>query len=375
MKRCIYISILTFLVLQSCVDHKSHEYSLADVSILIDLDSVKKAPLKLGDIRYIPLETSENFLIGHADKVLIKNGRIYVADFNQTKSLFIFNLDGKFLFKINRKGQGPEEYISFYDFDITDNGDIYLFDQNAKKFLVLDSEGKYQRVIKSDFYFFNFCVFNEKMYWSKLYDGKMFSNLAVYDMKNERTTFLFDDKNFLHDIHFNFSPYNFYYSPNHTYYSPKFSEIIYSIDKDGIIPAIGIKNLPKPPIETIEKWEQNIEEPIEPIESIYKSRYFIENVYIYETDDYISIECKIGGFSPTLLYNKQLKLTYSIQGGDYFENIGNMDIHGSTGKDFFSVISFNPDNEYHKKILESRKELKNWKEDDNPVIAIFNLDM
>jgi hypothetical protein len=39
------------------------------------------------------------------------------------------------------------------------------------------------------------------------------------------------------------------------------------------------------------------------------------------------------------------------------------------------VVSFDAENNFHKEILESREELKNWKEDDNPLIALFNSDM
>lgn len=374
MKHILYFLFFLFLVMPSCIRHKSTDYSLADVSIIIDLDSAKRVPLKLGEIRYIPLETSENCLIGNADKVLIRNGKIYVADFSQAMALFVFDLKGKFLSKIARRGQGPGEYISFKDFDINSNGDIYIFDQYGRKLLVLDSEGKYLRMIKSNYYFENFCVIGNRMYWAKFLDGKRFADLGVYDMKNEQLTFLLNNRKFLHDINVDFSTYKFYYSPGNTYYSPKFSEIIYAVNTDGISPAIGIKNLPFPPPDVIEKWEKSdIKKQMELI--VLKNNYFLENVYIYENNYFISIGYKIGIRQNMLLYDKRSESAYLVSGEDFFKSVGDRNIMGSTGKDFFSVISFNTDNVYEKRILESRKELKNWKEDDNPVIAIFDLDM
>ena len=372
MKRIFYLLFLSLLIMQSCNRQKSSGASLADVSILIDLDSVKRAPLKLADIRYIPLETSKECLIGNADKVLIRNGKIYVADFHQAMALFIFDLDGKFLFKISRRGQGPYEYLSLQDFDIHSNGDIYIFDQYGRKFLILDEEGKYLRTVKSDYYFENFCVIGEKMYWAKFLDEKKFADLAVYNMTKDQTTFLLNNKKFLYNVRVNFCAYKFYYSPDNTYYSPQFSEIIYSVKEDRIFPAIGIKNLPVPSAEAIERLEYDKENQMKLLQD---NRYFMENMYIYETDNYISIAYNLGIFPNSLLYDKRSKLAHKVSGADYFDNIGNVNIMGSAGKDFFSIISFNPNNGPQKKILESREELKNWKEDDNPVIAIFNLDM
>ena len=371
MKQISYFLFSLVLLLPSCARQKSFEAaSLSDVSILIDLDSVKRVPLKLGDIRYIPLETLDECLIGHVDKALIRNEKIYTADFSQAM-VFVFDLEGKFLFKIARRGQGPNEYISFRDFDIHSNGDIYIFDQYGKKFMVLDKDGQYLRTIRTDFNLSYFCVIDDKMYWAKFLDGKQFADLGVYDMENEQLTFLLKDKKFLRDIHYNFSTYKFYYSPDNTYYSPLFSEIIYAIKADGIYPAIGVKNLPLPPADVIERWEREVMQ----MDLIFNSKYSLENIYIYETDRFISIGYNVGVRQNTLLYDKRLKFTYLVYGTDYYENVGNINITGSTGEEFFSVISFNPDNKLHKQILESREELKNWSEEDNPVIAFFTLDM
>ena len=74
-----------------------------------------------------------------------------------------------------------------------------------------------------------------------------------------------------------------------------------------------------------------------------------------------------------LLYNKQSKSSCFI----YDSDIGTERVIGSIGKYFFGVITFNPDGldgSRQKKILASREELKNWQEDDNPVIVIFEPD-
>ena len=371
----IFFLILFILLVQSC---SNQDYDIENIPIIIDMDSVKSKSLKFSHIKYIPLETLEGCLIGSANKVLIKDNKIYVADFTNAMALFVFDIHGNFIFKISRMGQGPGEYISFDDFDIQINGDIYIFDMLSKKFLIFNSEGKFQKNIDVDCYFLSFCVVDNKMYWAKLYEsGKMFSNLAIYNMTDKNVKLLLNDKKKLHDLGLmNFSSYYFYYSPeSNIYYSPKFSEIIYSLDEDGIHPAIGIKNLNIPTLSKINEWMQEKDIIMRSNRIIEDNKYFIENAHIYETDNYITIGCFTGVISKILLYNKHSKSVCYAYSSDFYGIIGIDKVKGSTGKNFFGVIDVNPDNECHKQILKTREELTNWKEDDNPVIVFFNPDM
>ena len=373
MKQVVYFTIFLFFI-QSCSNKEISDYSLENVPLIIDIDSVKIVELKVNHVQYIPLETTDDCLIGTASKVLIKNERIYVADFHMAMAIFIFDMTGKFLFKIDKRGQGPGEYIYFDDFDIQSNGDIYIHDSWGKKFIIYSPEGKYIQDIRADYYFLGFCLFSNKIYLSTLYDRKMFANLAVYDMIDKKTELLLKDKKFLDESDItNFNSYKFYYSPDSiVYYSPKFSEIIFSIDGDGTHPAIGIKNLRIPSKEQIEKWVQ--EGKKNPIgHQIWESHYFIQNINVYETDKYITFTPVNYPHDFMLLYNKQSKYSCFI----YNQYIGTGKVRGSIGKYFFGVITFNPDGldgSRQKKILASREELKNWQEDDNPVIVIFEPD-
>jgi hypothetical protein len=365
-------------MMQSCVNQKSsNDDVFKDAPIVIDMDSVKRvSSIEFSDVRYVPLETSDECLIGDASKTLIRNNKIYVADFRSAMALFIFDMNGKFLFKIARRGQGPGEYVTFHDFDIQTNGDIYMFDQSKKKFLIYNSTGEYLREIYSDFYFSGFCLVNNRMYWSKLIEhGNMFAGLAAYDMTNKKTEFILKDEKNSHKTGIIYSNHDFYYSPDNTvYYSPQFSEIIYSLGENGVRPAIGVKNLKIPSEDIINGWLQE-EDIIERSNLIDNSEYFIENANIYETDRYIAFGCIRYPIQEILLYNKHTKSACISWESYYFSTIGINRMKGSTGKEFFGVIAFNPDNKHHQRILASREELKNWNEEDNPVIVLFNPDM
>ncbi len=59
------------------------------------------------DIKYIPLETNKNSLIGKSAFVFYENGRIYIRF---SRMLQVFDSTGKYLFTFNRIGNGPQEY-------------------------------------------------------------------------------------------------------------------------------------------------------------------------------------------------------------------------------------------------------------------------
>jgi hypothetical protein len=60
-------------------------------------------------IELIPLETRNESLIGQIRKILYYNDRYYTQD-RQQHIVHVFDKNGKFLFKIDKRGQGPGEY-------------------------------------------------------------------------------------------------------------------------------------------------------------------------------------------------------------------------------------------------------------------------
>jgi hypothetical protein len=365
------------LLIQSCIGQELPNYSLEDVPIVVNIDSVKSVPKEItifSNVRYVPLETTDDCLIGYTNKVLVENSRIYVADFYHAV-LFIFDMKGRFLFKISRMGQGPGEYLSFRDFDIQSNGDIYMLDHYGKKILVFDSSGEYLSEIQMDYHYSYFCLMKDKIYGACLGGGgRKIAELVVYDMEDKRTEFLLKDKKFLlTNERDNYVAYRFFKSPSGiTYYSPRFSEIIYHIDERGVHPAIGIKNLRFPPEHIIREWESSSDFGLMTKDYLY----FKENTQIYETEKNIAFWCITGvePFTKYLVYNKN---SGSFSAVDFmsFQMILCVDgIKGSTGSGFFSIMSPYLKYEKDRKLLASREDLKDWKEEDNPIIVFFNFD-
>lgn len=97
------------------------------------------------DATLIPLETTDDCLLGELQKIHESDGRLYIQDMKKT-AVFVFDLSGKFLYKIERRGGGPEEYLEVSDFDVMD-GVIYVLSRVNKRILAYDEKGKCVKTI------------------------------------------------------------------------------------------------------------------------------------------------------------------------------------------------------------------------------------
>lgn len=97
------------------------------------------------DIRYIPLETTAESVIGNVWNVKYSNGKIYISD--NKYAISIFKDDGIFIKKFSRVGRGPEEYVDFSTFQVNDaNGGIEILERSGR-IIRYDSDGNFIEVI------------------------------------------------------------------------------------------------------------------------------------------------------------------------------------------------------------------------------------
>lgn len=67
------------------------------------------------DIQYIPLETAPEALMRYVTYLKTANDKFYI---NTVLEILCFDKSGKFLYKLDQQGRGPQEYIYISDFDI-----------------------------------------------------------------------------------------------------------------------------------------------------------------------------------------------------------------------------------------------------------------
>ena len=76
---------------------------------------------------YIPLETTDESLVGNISKLIYEDGKLIVVDKGNNKILVFDAATGKFLNCIGHQGRGPKEFISLRDVVVAD-GKLYVLD-------------------------------------------------------------------------------------------------------------------------------------------------------------------------------------------------------------------------------------------------------
>lgn len=118
------------------------------------IDMEKSYPKKeltindLWEVEYVALETDSTFLVPGGRPHHVDENKLGFVD-NRTGNLLFFDAKtGKKAFCINRKGQGPEEYISVGALVMDEKaGEIYAWDIIRGTLQVYDEQGKHLRTL------------------------------------------------------------------------------------------------------------------------------------------------------------------------------------------------------------------------------------
>ncbi len=141
----LFISILSPIIFFSCQNNKkqiisrgaefvsSYNKELNTTEIFDTLSFI-----------YIPLETNRNCLIGEINKVIIDDSLIFVMDNQFANSLYVFDINGRFISQIGNQGKGNNEYNRIIDFDINPiDNEIIIYDLNRRSLLFFNYQGEF----------------------------------------------------------------------------------------------------------------------------------------------------------------------------------------------------------------------------------------
>jgi len=141
----------------------------------ITVDVSKKYPKKelmlqdIMDVEYIALESTDEFV---CQGVVLSIGKeiILIKNSIDDGNIYLFDRNGKGLRKINRRGQGPEEYVYYMRcFLDEDNSEIYM-DELIRGIKVYDLQGNFLRNIDKEFGWNNKFIFNSEYLIGKEYN-------------------------------------------------------------------------------------------------------------------------------------------------------------------------------------------------------------
>jgi hypothetical protein len=106
--------------------------------ILVDNKSLSLSTKIFYDVSYTILETNKASIIGSIDKVIVDGEYIFILDRTLSSTLFMFSKNGKYITKITKIGEGPNEIIHPYDFDVDrKNKQVIVYDGILSKFVFL----------------------------------------------------------------------------------------------------------------------------------------------------------------------------------------------------------------------------------------------
>ena len=115
------------------------------ITVNVNPSSQTKGLLMLSElveqIEYISLETNDNCIVGHITDFDISDNYIVVYVF-QSKEIFLFSRNGRFITMIGSQGQGPAEYLSPGWISI-DEKKKYVYVQDGQNLLIYDFTGKF----------------------------------------------------------------------------------------------------------------------------------------------------------------------------------------------------------------------------------------
>jgi cytochrome oxidase Cu insertion factor (SCO1/SenC/PrrC family) len=180
------VLIIILLIITGCGDSKQSTVDIITVDVTTTNYPKKEMNLQdFMDVEYIALETNDDFVnqgivrdIGR--EVILVTNRTYIHDGN----IFIYDRTGKALRKINRQGQGGEEYINILGMILDENRDeIYVNTHYGKKIQVYDLYGNFKRSLRYNTNTFYETIFN--------YDK---DNLICFDEYNEKLAFVLISK-------------------------------------------------------------------------------------------------------------------------------------------------------------------------------------
>jgi hypothetical protein len=162
MKSIIPIFVATLFIIAGCGGCKQSG-AQSDDFITVDVTaSYPKKELILQDfmdVEYIPLETTDDFITQGFVKAIGKE-LVLAGNYTDDGDIYIFDRTGKALRKINRKGQGGEEYSQTTEIILDeDNHEMFVKDYPARKILVYDLHGNFKRSFKftdAGYYLFTF---------------------------------------------------------------------------------------------------------------------------------------------------------------------------------------------------------------------------
>lgn len=240
----LFIGLIPFVL--SCSERKMN-----GDAVILNLDENVQDSIYyssfVDSISYIPLETTDDCLIGRIKDVIIADSFIFVLDSNPSV-IYIFDCSGNYLRKIDRKGEGPGEYGSAYQFSYNRHRQsISVYSTLIYKVIEYDLYGNLINEFKLDYFIMDLHQFDNGDYLftrSGLADDDQAVSLICDSTGLVKQQLLQRDKKYLIDSYDKWEILEFDNTLN--FISPQLDNFIYSYSNDTLVNTFNFSLLPKP---------------------------------------------------------------------------------------------------------------------------------
>ena len=155
MKKYLLLSIVFSLFLCGCTQKQSesNESSGMETIPITDFETYNGRFSEFAEaVEMIPLEFTDESILGEIKKVVLSEDFIFVMERFNSAGIYTFDRNGKFLYRIGSRGQGPKECADVDDFSINEKDRlIYIYDSVRKKVFVFSFDNEFIKTIPMDY--------------------------------------------------------------------------------------------------------------------------------------------------------------------------------------------------------------------------------
>jgi hypothetical protein len=277
----IHLLLLLLTIITSCNKQKDNVSVIEDIPLkTVKINSSDITQELAGDFlmldSYIILSKEE--VIGEVQRIIIKSEFIYLMD--DQDRIFCYDMRGNFIFKIDQRGPGPQEYIHINDFGIDPASEkLFVYDDYSRRMLAFNmktgiylSEFSTKYMLPDKFGIVDGTFFFNNDDDRRVVDPHKQNFYLLYSENGEETDNYFLPHDAIATYYFALNP--FYYNDGKLLYNKAFEGRIYLLEKDKITPLYDVElpnQLPMKQIEEkIEHWDL--------IRSSYS--YYLADIYM-----------------------------------------------------------------------------------------------
>lgn len=206
---------------------------------LIDVLGLSGKEINYESIKLVGLQTGKDLFLGDRLKIKLINNEFFVADLGSQKCVFRFDQDGRFLNRVGRVGNGPQEYNNMIDF-LGDGDTINILSSNGTKSKITgyQTNGDYLYTKSIDLYATSFektdsnyifyTGYNKPFHPFRIYTTDSNGKIINSYLKNETELNLPVIEN------------NFFRLDSMVYFKEAFNNLVYQFNQDSLDAIHGL---------------------------------------------------------------------------------------------------------------------------------------